>query len=111
MGQVLSSCAYYGEADITFPWAVPRIKRLVAGLPPQGPGSIPGQVMWGVMALGQVFSEYFSFPLPTLIPPAAQYSGRVWCTGSSIGLRTKWTQSHCGLTYSVEFPGKINIRF
>jgi hypothetical protein len=46
MGQLLSNYAYYREPDITFPWAMPRHKRLVAGLPPQAPGSIPGQVMW-----------------------------------------------------------------
>jgi hypothetical protein len=26
--------------------AVPQLRRLVAGFPPRGPGSSPGQVMW-----------------------------------------------------------------
>jgi hypothetical protein len=42
--------------------AVPLLRRLVTG----GPGASPGQVMWDFVVdkvvLGQVFSEYFSFP-------------------------------------------------
>jgi hypothetical protein len=40
-----------------------------------GPRLIPGQVMQDdKVALGQVISEYFSFPLPILITPIAPYS-------------------------------------
>jgi hypothetical protein len=45
--------------------AVPYLKRLVAGFPPQRPEFTSGQSMWGFVmdkaALGQVFSEYFGF--------------------------------------------------
>jgi hypothetical protein len=45
--------------------AVPQLKRLVAGFPPQRPGFAPGQVMWDFVmhgvALEQVSSEFFGF--------------------------------------------------
>jgi hypothetical protein len=51
------------------PWAVPWLRRLVAGLPPRRPGFDLGSVHVGFVvdkvALGQVFPpEYFGFPLP-----------------------------------------------
>jgi hypothetical protein len=45
--------------------AVPQLKRLVAGFSPRRPGFPSGQRVGFVVdkaALGQVFSEYFSFP-------------------------------------------------
>jgi hypothetical protein len=42
------------------------LRRLVAGLPRGGPGSILGQIMRiyvaDKVAIGQAFSEYFDFP-------------------------------------------------
>jgi hypothetical protein len=49
------------------------------------------------MALGQVFFEYFRFPLPILIPPTAPHTFSIWgwySRGPSGGRRTKWAQSH-----------------
>jgi hypothetical protein len=46
--------------------AMPWLKRLVAGFPPQRPGCEPGSGQVGFVvdkvALGQVFPEYFGFP-------------------------------------------------
>jgi hypothetical protein len=47
--------------------AVSWLRRLAAGLPPRKPGFNPGSVHVGFVvdkvALGQVFPEFFSFPL------------------------------------------------
>jgi hypothetical protein len=48
------------------------------------------------VALGQVFSEYFCFPWPILIPPTAPHSSsiiRSWYNRPISGRRTKWTVS------------------
>jgi hypothetical protein len=46
---------------------VPWLRRLAAGLPPRRPGFDPGSVnvefVVDKVALGQVFTEYFGFPL------------------------------------------------
>jgi hypothetical protein len=45
--------------------AVPQLRRLDAGFPPQRPGFGSGQHVGFVVdkaVLGQVFSEYFGFP-------------------------------------------------
>jgi hypothetical protein len=49
------------------------------------------------VALGQVFSEYFGFPLSIFIPPIAPQSASPTTgpgTVASSGRSTKWTQSH-----------------
>jgi hypothetical protein len=52
--------------------------RLVAGFPPRRPGFKPGSSYVGFVvdkvALDQVFSEYFRFPLPIFIPPISPQS-------------------------------------
>jgi hypothetical protein len=48
------------------------------------------------VSLEQVYSEYFSFPLPILIPPTAPHSSSIirdWYNRPVGGRRTKWTQS------------------
>jgi hypothetical protein len=57
---------------------VPYLRRLVTGFPPRRPGFEPssGQVGFVVdkVVLGQVFSEYFGFPLAIFILPTASQS-------------------------------------
>jgi hypothetical protein len=61
-----------------FQRAVPKLKRLVAGFPPQRPGFDPisGYVDFVLdrVVLGQVFSK---FTLKILIPPTVPYSSDV----------------------------------
>jgi hypothetical protein len=42
--------------------AAPQLERLIAGFPPQRPGSGQVGLVVDKVALGQVVSEYFSFP-------------------------------------------------
>jgi hypothetical protein len=65
-GTCVLAAAYIFPQLLLYMRAVPQLKRLVAGFPPQRPGFEPGSghVGFGVdkVALGQVFSEYFGFP-------------------------------------------------
>jgi hypothetical protein len=59
-------------------WTVPVLKRLVSGFPPRRPGFEPGSSHVGFVVdkvvLGQVFSEYFSFPANLYSPPISPQS-------------------------------------
>jgi hypothetical protein len=48
------------------------------------------------VVLGQVFSEYFDFPLPIRIPTIAPQLSIIWgwYNRPISGRHTKWTQSH-----------------
>ena len=60
--------------------AVPWLRRLVAGLPPQRPGFDPGSVHVGFVvdkvALGQVFPRVLRFSPVSFIPPVLHYLER-----------------------------------
>jgi hypothetical protein len=81
---------------------LPKLKRLVAGFPLRWSGFEPGSGHVGFVvdevALGHVFSAYFGFPLPILIPLIAPQSPSSiiwgWYNRPISGRRTKWTQSH-----------------
>jgi hypothetical protein len=73
------------------------------------------------VVLGQVFSEYFGFPLPILIPLISTRSPssviRGWYNMPNSDRSTKWTQSHPILNkknylrdYTASLPAK-NKRF
>jgi hypothetical protein len=58
-------------------WAVPWLRRLVAGLPPRMPWFDPGSVHVGFVvdkaALGQVSPRVLRFPPVIFIPPVLHY--------------------------------------
>ena len=64
---IIHSCTITLAEAYYFVMAVPRLRRLVAGLPPWRPEFDPGSVHVGFVrdevAMGQVFPEYFGFPL------------------------------------------------
>jgi hypothetical protein len=80
---------------------VPQFRRLVAGFPLRRTGFDPKSRHMGFMvdkmALGQVFSQYFSFPSQFLLNQMflhSQLSFGAGTIGQINGRRTKWTPSH-----------------
>jgi hypothetical protein len=88
--------------------AVPYLRRLVAGFPPQRPGSTPGGVSGGQSVIGPLFLRVYRFHLPIRIPPTAPHSSciiRGWYSRPVSGRRTKWTQSHPNSTSQNPITG------
>jgi hypothetical protein len=67
MKRSIAASETYSNTDGT------RLRRLVVGLPPQGPGFEPSsdnvRFVVDKSVLGHVFSGYFSFPCQSLTPP------------------------------------------
>jgi hypothetical protein len=61
-----------------YQWAVPWLRRLVAGLSPRSPVSLPGQSMWDLWWTkwhwDRLFSEFFGFPLSISFHRRSAYS-------------------------------------
>jgi hypothetical protein len=59
-------------------WAVPYLRRVVIGFPPQRPGSDPRANVVGLivnkMPLMRIFLGVLWFLMPVLIPPTAPHS-------------------------------------
>jgi hypothetical protein len=80
-------------------YAVPYLRRLVAGFSPWWPGFHP-RSCWiydGRSGTENGFVQLHWFPLPILIPPTAPHSSCIiwgWYNRPNSGRCTKWTQSH-----------------
>jgi hypothetical protein len=96
----IASAPWYKRANVTYfsflqrNWSLtkpnkrvlPQLRRLVAGFPRRWPGFKPrsGHVGFVVdkVALRQVSSGYFCFPLPIVIPPTAPHSYNLSVAGT-----------------------------
>ena len=97
-----SSPSESSHSKQAFSRAVPWLKRLVAGLPPRRPGSIPGPSMWDLWwtkcRWGRFFPEYLDFSvnfIPTLLDYTEKKTNHL---SLHLHHRIHHTPSGCGAT-------------